>query len=72
MRQTFFQQVMGQFFKLRSSQEVGFLMVHSVHESCVALWGFAWILQWVLTECRTLCLRYRSLGGSAPCSISST
>ena len=28
--------------------------------------------QWVLTECRTPCSRSRSLGGSAPCSISST
>ena len=45
-------------------------MVHSVHHSCVGLWGFAWILQWVLTECRTPCSRYRSLGGSAPCSSS--
>ena len=35
-------------------------MVHSVHQSCVALWGSAWILQWVLTECRTLCSRSRS------------
>ena len=48
------------------------LMVHSVHQSCVALWGFAWILQWVLTECRTPCSRSRSLDGSAVCSISST
>ena len=31
---------------------------------------FAWILQWVLTECRTLCSKSRFLGGSAPCSIS--
>ena len=41
-------------------------MVHSVHQSCVGLWGVAWILQWVLTECRTPCSRSR------PCSISST
>ena len=33
------------------------------------LWGFAWVLQWVLTKCRTPCSRSRSLGGSAPCSI---
>ena len=31
------------------------LMVHSVHQSCVAFWEFAWILQWVLTECRSRC-----------------
>ena len=48
------------------------LMVHSVHQSCVAFWGVAWILQWVLTECRAPCSRSRSLGGSAPCSIFST
>ena len=29
--------------------------VHSVHQSCVGLWGFAWILQLVLTECRNHC-----------------
>ena len=51
---------MGRFSQLRCSQEV------------VALWWVPWILQWVLTECRTPCSRSRSLGGSAPCSISST
>ena len=30
---------------------------------------FAWILQWVLTECRILCSKSRFFG-SAPCSIS--
>ena len=32
----------------------------------------AWILRWALTECCTPCSKSRSLGGSAPCSISPT
>ena len=70
--ETFFEELMGRFSQLRSSQEVGsFGGPFSPSELRRALGVCVVILQWALMECRTPCSKSRSLGGSAPCSICS-